>query len=229
MKKISLLLIGLLITFSLYSQHNLRIDYTQNSSSGAVDVTNNTMIVGSNPTMNELTLPIGISDNITVWNISPNSLDVKVIKEIIDTVPTTQNYFCWDLCFGANVYESGIINLPSAIGTTAFSSHYLPNNKVGTTKIRYWFVSGVDSVYLEIWFDIYSGIDELSNGFKVYPNPTTDYVYFDKQYENIKIYSIYGVKLDELNDIQKIDLSLYESGIYMLMINNKTTIKIIKK
>ncbi|MCG1036196.1 chondroitinase-B domain-containing protein [Polaribacter sargassicola] len=87
--------------------------------------------------------------------------------------------------------------------------------------------------------DEYTNADEL--GIKFYPNPVTDktlYIQRDSNdFNTVKIYSVIGkqvlnTKLNTNNAVEEVDLSLLNSGLYFVEINNgkqKTVKKIIIK
>lgn len=68
------------------------------------------------------------------------------------------------------------------------------------------------------------------NDLKIYPNPTTGVVHItaSEPIETISVYDSYGRKLLETTD-DKIDLSAYTSGVYVLEINHITSRKIFKR
>jgi hypothetical protein len=80
------------------------------------------------------------------------------------------------------------------------------------------------------------GIDEVTalNGIKVYPNPTANSVFFEstEPVTQIEIYDIGGrLVASQKVDNNKTDLSMLQSGTYIIRINNKNkqSFKIIKK
>jgi hypothetical protein len=81
------------------------------------------------------------------------------------------------------------------------------------------------------------GINELEKeSIKVYPNPTSDYVYIklksNSKIEQVEIYDLSGKIVKQINIKEdKIDLSFLEKGIYILKLKNSDIqpIKIIKK
>jgi hypothetical protein len=76
----------------------------------------------------------------------------------------------------------------------------------------------------------YDGLNETDlEELVCYPNPTADYLRLNKSYHNIKIYSITGSKIIELQNAQLIDMSKFSPGIYMLIINDMLKVKILKQ
>ena len=83
----------------------------------------------------------------------------------------------------------------------------------------------------EVWKEfkiegIEVGIDEIKvPAIKVYPNPTTDKVYIEKE-SAIKVYNLQGALLQETFGKQ-VDLSAYPQGVYLLQVEGKV-IKVVK-
>lgn len=71
------------------------------------------------------------------------------------------------------------------------------------------------------------GINEITDEFSFYPNPTKDIVNFSKEIE-YKIYNTLGQKLFE-GVSNKINLTEYFNGVYLVKLKNNQTIKIIKQ
>jgi len=53
-----------------------------------------------------------------------------------------------------------------------------------------------------------------------YPNPTTGIVYFNAKCD-VKVYNLQGILLQEKNNCNQIDLSMYVKGLYLLQINGQ--------
>lgn len=79
-----------------------------------------------------------------------------------------------------------------------------------------------------------TGMQELDQSFRVYPNPATTRLHIDnpsnKRIETIKIFSVKGniVYLDHSGQ-HNIDISSYPKGLYVLNINNVKNMRFIKK
>lgn len=77
------------------------------------------------------------------------------------------------------------------------------------------------------------GLNEQKE-FNFYPNPTTNLIYFKGNFEeftNIKVFDSKGVLLfnsDHYSLKTPLNLSNYASGIFIIMVNNSTSIKVIK-
>jgi len=71
-------------------------------------------------------------------------------------------------------------------------------------------------------------------GLSVYPNPTSDIVYIDGNYTQLKVivYDILGKQLMNKSITNSIDISQLEKGVYILQLSDGaklTTQRIIKK
>ena len=75
------------------------------------------------------------------------------------------------------------------------------------------------------------GFEDEINGYKIYPNPVTHQLNFEfKEVSNIKLINSEGKILDEQNlKNGSFDMSEYKSGMYIVLINDSKSEKIIKK
>jgi hypothetical protein len=78
------------------------------------------------------------------------------------------------------------------------------------------------------------GINDLSEDFNIFPNPTKDFIYISKDdmIDSYTIYSMSGILLQKSIYESYIDLSNYQTGVYFLIIDSKegsVTKKIIKQ
>ncbi len=130
---------------------------------------------------------------ISVKNIGNSTLDVK-IKRFETSVPsTTENYFCWFVCYAAQpsgVYYEWPVNgmgqynhkrtLTAGQTDTNFFAHHLPNGTCQSATYRYVAFDGNntnDSAYIDIVFDVTtstSDIEKTNITAKEYPNPAND-------------------------------------------------------
>jgi hypothetical protein len=113
---------------------------------------------------------------------------INVKRYEINVLHGTQNYFCWDLCYGAQNAGAmptwiGADPIPMAAGSFAngFHAYYKPMTLAGTSTFRYvWYDmdSPNDSTWVDFVFNATApaGIAELGavRGFKAYPNPSVD-------------------------------------------------------
>ena len=192
-----------------------------------------------------------LGDTVTIWgepdsseivfhavvhNMTVNWMKIKVRRNQLEMVDSTSSYFCWGTCYADNVEESpDSILIPSGGSSvdTAFSGHYLPNTKIGTSIVEYKFYNmDNEDEYVKVLV-IYraspEGIaDDLMNGGSIsdlYPNPATTHVNIDYdlpvnvETAGIRIVNLFGSVLKEV-DIERstnkltVDVSDLESGIY---------------
>lgn len=76
-----------------------------------------------------------------------------------------------------------------------------------------------------------TGISKLVSSSGVYPSVTTDMVFFKTPVQKVKVFSLSGTVIKEFKQAQLscISLSAFEKGLYILLINDKQYIKIIKE
>ncbi len=130
-----------------------------------------------------------ICQKIKITNNTLFNKNVKVKKIIIDTLPNTEN----DFCFGGECHIPSIYITPNntiiAAGKTdsSFEGNYRPHKVAGTSTILYVFFDSdnvTDSVFVNIAYTaiIPSEIkDDVSNKIEfpaVFPNPVTNYANF---------------------------------------------------
>lgn len=189
-----------------------------------------------------------------VTNISLNKIDVNCIRENVDTLAFTVNYYCWGgLCYGASV-DTSLLTAQLNGGETAsdFEPHYEHNGHTGTSKIRYTFYdveNGADNFSFFVNYKVSAslGIDDNKNLVdlsKAYPNPANlnvslDYK-LDPSVKNAKvvIYNLLGSKvketqMEEQSGTIKFNTSDLIEGYYFysLVVNDKavTTQKLMIK
>ena len=88
---------------------------------------------------------------IKVKNISNNTLDIKVSKEIIDVTPNSTNYFCWVNCFlpGTMISPTQITFAPGDSNEIDFHVFLGPNGDLGQNKIKYCAFDANDTSMLD--------------------------------------------------------------------------------
>lgn len=181
-----------------------------------------------------------------VKNNSGNDLEVRAKKIELDTLPGTENYFCWTSCYLPNVYVGDTLEIKSGFtNTTHFSGDYDPWGNVGKTYIMYVFYDDAnpsDSIAFVTEFYAgsgasYSTIEKINATANVYPNPAKNFITLDYQIPansssaRFEIRNILGSVVSEMNltsatGQQKIDISNLQNGVYFytLVINNKAVI-----
>ncbi len=176
---------------------------------GQVIPSGNTITIPGDPSQPELMAALSIK-NLS----STETLMVKVRKIVVDTIPGTNNYYCWGACFPSFVYLSPTV-VPIFPGTVniEFSAHYEPKEHNGVTRMIYSFFDENnvnDSVWVEVhYFASGIGIDDAPSQQNVvisnpYPNPASSRVNFDYQLPAnarqavISVHSLLGSKVKEI-------------------------------
>ena len=90
--------------------------------------------------------------------------------------------------------------------------------------------------YVYFYDDIYDAVEENNISYRIYPNPTKDYVTIDAyDVDNVEVFDVQGRRLYNVSncgDVVRVDMREYESGIYFVRISREETVtvqKIIKK
>ena len=90
--------------------------------------------------------------------------------------------------------------------------------------------------YVYFYDDIYDAVEENNISYRIYPNPTKDYVTIDAyDVDNVEVFDVQGRRLYNVSncgDVVRVDMREYESGIYFARITREETVtvqKIIKK
>lgn len=80
-----------------------------------------------------------------VANLTSNAISIKCLREELNLVSGTQNYFCWGVCYGETTTVSVLAQniLPSDTNDT-FYAHYKPLGNVGQSDINYCFFNTAD-------------------------------------------------------------------------------------
>ena len=192
-----------------------------------------------------------LGDTVTVWdepdsseivfhavvhNMTVNWMEIKVRRNQVEMVDSTSSYFCWGSCYPDSIGESpASILIPSGGSSvdTAFSGHYIPNTKIGTSIVEYIFYDADnEDQYVKVLVNYRAspqGIakDLLKEGSisDIYPNPTSTLVNIDYdlpleiESAGVRILNLFGSVLKEV-DIERgtnkltVDVSDLKSGIY---------------
>ena len=168
----------------------------------------------------------------TVYNLTDNALNVLIKKEEIKIVEGTNNSFCWGTCFAPTVFVSPHPKEVAAHGCSAdgeLSFHYnldpegisFGTNGIditlwpaGTTIIKYYAYpenNPDDKVCIEVWFAYNAtNVNEHHVSFgQALPNPASTTVHFDIEncgnvVINAELYNLLGqeVKSQTANALQ---------------------------
>ena len=55
---------------------------------------------------------------------------------------------------------------------------------------------------------------------KIYPNPAIDVAYLSEEVESVEVFNLFGESVMSSQNIDKIDVSELESGVYSVSVNN---------
>jgi len=234
MKKslLSLLIISL-ISFTVFSQNLQILDHNGN------DLSNTTYDKTGINTETVISIEFDIKNN------STSAIDIKIKKYEIDVTAGHDNFFCLGSCFPPSVFESPnsvTIDAGATLpGESGFSCDVEPNGIGGITTMAYTIFDANnenDSVHIIINFKIepYSNsIFDLTGEFisKAYPNPATDFVSFDYNFNSnakagIKIHNMLGsevmfIELTNSNNSITVPVGSLMEGVYFwsFIVDNK--------
>lgn len=126
-----------------------------------------------------------ITGPLVVINNSGTLKDVKVRRTQLSIVPSTTNFFCWDLCYTSSVNLSGgTVPIAGNDSVFVFYGDYDPAGNAGTSYVNYKFFNGTDTTeFASVTVKFTSGtvgIEEETTAIKnVYPNPASSIINFD--------------------------------------------------
>ncbi len=170
-----------------------------------------------------------------VKNNTDRNVSVLVERVTIDTVAGSLNQFCWVQCFAPWVDISpSAFEIPASDTTPeeTFSGHYLPQGKLGVTKLAYKFFVDTepnDSVSMVVNFRITpASVESWKESVKfgnAYPNPASSLVSFEFDIPEfsgdarIKIFNLLGQslaekKIDQKSGIVNIPVDHLKEGVY---------------
>ncbi|MBN1200071.1 MAG: T9SS type A sorting domain-containing protein [Bacteroidales bacterium] len=206
------------------------------------------LVHNSNPVANDEAINFNgepstsvINSFIGVVNNGSTALSVKCKKVEISLIPDTENAFCWDVCYGPDIYVSiGWVDIDPGVTNTAFTGDYSPQNHAGQSIIRYVFFDANnpnDSVCFRALYNAYPlGMENhevLASLSAAYPNPASVQASFSYSVERgatalLLVRNVLGSTVKEVSltgsgmtSISTLDLS---EGIYFysLVVNGKT-------
>jgi len=180
------------------------------------------------------------SPNINVINTGIDSVNVYCRRDSLST-PTpfsTDNYFCWVLCYGNTTTISTFTELldRDSTSSSSFQGHYSPLGQPASAYIRYSFFLAKnhnDSAWVVVkYLATPTGVQSLSGkafSFSTYPNPAQNNVNFNYNIAagvssaNLKIYNLLGecvqtLPLSAAKNKTSIDVQSMPSGIYVCAI-----------
>ena len=226
MKKLVLSASLILATAGLYAQNSLTIASLERNVWGAAT----TSIMQS----------IGTVENTN----GSGPIAVRAERITIDTVPGSQNYFCWEQCYEPPTSISPTtITLAPGARMDQFYADYKPNGTVGVSTLAYCFyddANPVDSVCATVRFtssgvgiqDVFMGNE--SGVSESFPNPAKTIAKINYalaagwQKAELTVYSMLGSKVKKVNlkedqGTLKLNVADLPSGMYFytLVVDNK--------
>ncbi len=216
MKRIFILLVGFVLTGTLFSQSLKVLD------------TNNVDISGTTYTVNGV-----VSDGLDyfyahVQNVSGQSIQTLVCQHVVYENGLATNTFC----FGPHCYSSDTANFPVTVNagyidSTFDATIYIASAGISQITYTFWDKNNPsDNVSVTVTYDIATSIEfnNFSSNYlsKPYPIPASNYVYFDCNLDKeaqIVIYDITGktvLKKTINSDQNKIEIPIkgFNPGIY---------------
>lgn len=222
MKKIILTIAVLAGAFGLHAQNSLTITSLERNVWGSVETT--------------VMQSVGTVENTN----GAAAIAVRAERITIDTIPGTQNYFCWEQCYEPPTSVSPTtISLDPGQRMDQFYADYKPNGIAGVSTLAYCFyddTNQADSVCAIVRFtasplgvqDVFlgnqSGISES------YPNPAKTVANINYALKTgwesaeVEVYSMLGAKvkkvaLKEDQGTLKMDVTDLPSGMYFYTLN----------
>jgi len=127
-----------------------------------------------------------LESDLNVQNVSGSTRTVNVKRYELNVQSGTENYFCWDVCYGAvfaGVRPSWTsldpISMAAGFTATGFHAYYKPDLHEGVAIFRYvWYdVNDInDSAWVDLAFNAGTvGVSEVAgpvSNFTAYPNPS---------------------------------------------------------
>lgn len=221
MKKITILLVGLVLAFSTLSAQDITLSWEGEPLEETI------YIFGSQ-------FDPEIVSHVVVTNNTSESMDVKVRRDQIEMQEGTLSQFCWGLCYPPNTDESpSAFTLGAGQSTTDeyFSGHYLPQGIWGASTVEYEFFNmnneGQFAKVTVIYSATLAGIgDQEEASVNMYPNPATDQVTLESnsRIKQVSIFDLTGKKiLSSPADDSKVvvNVNSLENGIYLVRLETE--------
>ena len=161
-----------------------------------------------------------IGTEITVTNISSSSINILVSRQTLNQSLGTENYFCWNECYGAqtSVSPNGKLFSPQEVNDSSFQVHYENNNtEPASAIIKYCAFNEAipsDSACTIVYYNV--GTTSVTDNFSAttfsdfHPNPTSSTAFLDYNLNSSDVAEI--VVTDMLGSIVKKEIINNKSG-----------------
>lgn len=122
--------------------------------------------------------------------------------------------------------------------TNTISAYSKIYTEVRTNKVRLYVNSTAANIVRLYEIEVYGklssslGVNEFtSNKFSIFPNPTSDILHITSKndIESLEIYDLNGRQLIKKTGVNSVDISELSKGAYFIKLNDKETVKFIKK
>jgi hypothetical protein len=129
-----------------------------------------------------------IVSHMWITNNATSNMKVRAKKVILDTVPGSENYFCWTSCYLPQVYIGDTLTIKAGeTNKFNFSGDYEPYGNAGKSRIMYVFYNNADpndSVAYIAEFNAGSGVgyytlERVDVKLNVFPNPASNFINID--------------------------------------------------
>jgi hypothetical protein len=190
-----------------------------------------------------------IGTEITVRNISDATINILVSRQTLTQTLGTENYFCWNACYGSqtNVSPDGKVFSPQQVDENSFQVHYENNStSPASASIKYCAFNEAnpsDSACTIVYYNVgtTSVVDNLSaTSFSdFHPNPTSSTTFLDynlnySDVAEIVVTDMLGnvIRKESINNQSstlKFDVSDTKAGLYFANILVNGELKKIKR
>jgi hypothetical protein len=181
-----------------------------------------------------------------VKNVNTGSLSVYCKKAYMQILPSSENTFCWDVCYVPSVMVSKHpIVMKSQEIISKFDATYSSAGYSGDSRIRYvWFdgAKPTDSIGVEVVFRSRPmGLEEStmsSSEMAVSPNPANTFVKLSFKPSSspckLVLHDLLGSKLLEksiegYNQEITLNTTAFPDGIYFCMLESGGQVRVVKK
>ena len=189
-----------------------------------------------------------LGTEITVQNVSSNTINIKVSREVISITENTANYFCWTACYlpAVSVSPQSISFGPNQADVSSFQVHFDPLGiSPSSAAIKYCAFNAdneSDSACAIVYFqsEVINVQDYEVNAFsEIHPNPASttallDYKLGSHEVAEVVVTNMLGTeiqreKLQNKEGVLKFNVSQTPSGLYFANIIVNDELKSIKR